>query len=567
MSGILKFHLILTTAFLFPFLLNAQQLLTKVISVEVSRQPVTKVLDDIGHQGGFYFSYNSNLIKKDSLVTLSVKSKTVRHVLDLLFRGSLQYKETSGYIILQPSVTHQNWYISGYVEDGTSGERLSNVSVYEPGHLAGTITNGDGYFRLLLKEKSKYPPVISINISRVAYADTSVAINTGYDQELFVRIKPVTTELEAVVVNYGVQKAWLAKLLISSRLKKQSLNLKNFLANKPFQFSFTPGIGTHGQLGAQVINKFSFNILGGYTAGTNGFELAGLFNINEKSVRYVQIGGLFNTVGGSVTGFQIGGLHNRVLDSVHGLQIAGLSNVVKGNISGVQISGLISQVSGNAKGTLITGLLGKVGKNLDGFQLSGIGSYCGYVMTGTQLSGIFNYTSHLKGIQIGLVNVADTADGYSIGILNINKKGYKKFSLSTNDVLKVNLAYKAGNRNLYMILMGGFNPQKNNKVYSLGYGIGNELSVTGKLGFISELTTHAHYIGTRRVPFITTLRCSPAIQLGKHLQLFAGPSFYVASTKAEPDEGYGNIIPERTLFKVDNILKTWIGWQAGISFY
>src|SRR5205814_7803774 len=49
----------------------------------------------------FYFSYNSILLKRDSLVTLSAQGKTVRQILDLLFRGTVEYKENGNYIILR----------------------------------------------------------------------------------------------------------------------------------------------------------------------------------------------------------------------------------------------------------------------------------------------------------------------------------------------------------------------------------------------------------------------------------------------------------------------------------
>ena len=47
---------------------------------------------------------------------------------------------------------------------------------------------------------------------------------------------------------------------------------------------------------------------------------------------------------------------------------------------------------------------------------------------GVQVSGILNYTRIPKGIQVGLINIADSSDGYSIGLINIVRKGYHKIS-------------------------------------------------------------------------------------------------------------------------------------------
>ena len=50
-------------------------------------------------------------------------------------------------------------------------------------------------------------------------------------------------------------------------------------------------------------------------------------------------------------------------------------------------------------------------------------------MNGAQVAGVFNYAKKLRGVQIGLINVSDTSDGYSIGLLNLVKQGYHKISL------------------------------------------------------------------------------------------------------------------------------------------
>jgi hypothetical protein len=41
------------------------------------------------------------------------------------------------------------------------------------------------------------------------------------------------------------------------------------------QFSFVPFVGTNGTNSGNVINDVSFNFLGGYSAGTRAFEMAG----------------------------------------------------------------------------------------------------------------------------------------------------------------------------------------------------------------------------------------------------------------------------------------------------
>src|SRR3712207_8731156 len=47
----------------------------------------------LSKKGGFYFSYNSDIIPKDSLVNFSADSLSVKEVLDTLLQKGFDYKE------------------------------------------------------------------------------------------------------------------------------------------------------------------------------------------------------------------------------------------------------------------------------------------------------------------------------------------------------------------------------------------------------------------------------------------------------------------------------------------
>src|SRR5438045_7658513 len=74
-----------------------QGLLSKSISLDVNRQRLDNVLEILSNRGDFYFSYNSKIVKKDSLITLSVHSKTVREILSLLFNNTYEFRESWNY--------------------------------------------------------------------------------------------------------------------------------------------------------------------------------------------------------------------------------------------------------------------------------------------------------------------------------------------------------------------------------------------------------------------------------------------------------------------------------------
>ncbi|ASZ11242.1 hypothetical protein CK934_09825 [Chitinophaga sp. MD30] len=578
---------------------QGQQLLNKTITMNVSRQPLANVLQTIGRLGNFTFSYRSNILPADSLVTVSVTKKSVRQVLDQLLDGRCQYKETGGYIILQPKTVALNsgYLVSGYVVDGKTGIRIVNASVYERQQLISTLTNEQGYFKLRLRDRYPAP---TLSISKELYADTLLKVTPGQDQELTVQITQVTHLLKPVVIKPGVEKNFLSRMFLSPKQMVQGLNISKFFAKQPYQFSIAPGLGSHGKLSTQVINKVSINLIGGYTAGVNGFELAGVFNIVKKDVKYAQFAGLFNVVGGKVLGVQVAGMHNNVLDSLSGAQIGGLSNMLKGKLNGVQIAGAYNRADGSADGAQLGGLLNVMKSNdFNGVQIAGGGNISEETTKGVQIGSLFNYAGNahgtqisalaniskgdLKGVQIGLfnsakgqhgvqvglINVSDTSSGYSIGIFNIVRKGLHQVSVYSNEITHVNVAYKTGTRRLYSILFVGANVDFSQKAFTFGYGIGKEFQLAKSLALSGEFSSQTVYMGDwENPPTITRLQADIHYRLSKRVTLFGGPAFSIYEPKEIPAKaGYQAEFPgSYSAFQIGSI-RAWVGWRVGISLF
>lgn len=576
--------------------LRAQYLLNKQVSVNAHNALLADVLKSVAKQGGFYFSYSGDVVPETKTVSLSMSGRSVRQVLDALLDGKYQYRERDNYIIIQEG---DGYVVSGYVIDKKTGDKISYASVYEKQQLVSTITNEQGYFKLKLKDKDKYP-VADIAVSKGMYEDTFMQLKPGFDQVLTVSITPKDYQLDSIVVKPKVERNWLAGIFLSSKQRFQSANIGGYIASRPVQTSFVPGVGTHGRLGAQVVNKFSLNVLGGYTAGAKGVEVGGLFNIDKGDVGYVQVGGLFNVVGGKTSGVQVAGLYNSTLDSLNGIQLSGLSSFTNGNLKGVQVSGLYSHVTGNAKGLQIAGLVNMVPAKMYGAQVAGIGSVNAEAITGTQIggvftyaekisgtqvsgtgnivtdevdgvqvTGIFNYAGKLKGTQVGLVNIADTSSGYSVGLINVVfKNGYHKLSLYTNEVTNTNLALKTGTKKLYSILTAGANIEKDKKAYALAIGLGQETFIAKRFGLNTDATAGILYLGEWKET-ATILRFVPALnfKLTDYITFHAGPSFslYYQNSTVHV-EGYKASIPGYDMFRMGSAA-AWIGWQGGIDIF
>ncbi len=590
-----------------------QSVLNRTVTLDVNRQRLDQVLEIISNKADCYFSYSSSVVRKDSLVTLSVRNKTIKEVLSLLFNSSFEFRESGSYVIIRKAPIRMTmitkkaeledkiYTVSGYVYDEQSDAAIPDASVYEKKLLASALTNELGFFKLKLK--SSKASTATLTVSKEFYEDTSILIQPGRSQELSITLMPVLQEADVVTIrpedyltpdsmrviptpdttqakpnivatdSSKVERTGMGRFLLSTKQKMQTINLGKFFTTRPFQVSLVPGLGSHGQMSGQVVNKFSLNVLGGYTAGTNGIEIGGLFNIDKKEVQYFQAAGLFNVVGGVTRGVQIAGINNTVLNKVYAFQAAGVNNLVKGNFSGFQVAGVYNHVMDSVKGWQAAGVANFAKNKVTGVQVAGVINFSNREMNGVQASGVINYAKKLKGVQIGLINIADTSEGYSIGLINIILKGYHKLSLFSNELTDFNVAFKTGNSKFYSILQAGVSPRNNDRIYSFGYGLGSELRLNKKrtLTINPEITSDYLYRGSwNYLNLLNKFHLNLNVKLNKYISFYAGPTYAVLiSDQTMAVTGYRFVLPSVGYknHEYSNRVRGWFGWTAGISFF
>lgn len=569
----------------------AQGILEKKISLRVVGKPVSEVLSAIEQEGNFRFSYNSNVIRSDSLVTLTSVDQSIGETLDLLFGGKTEYREAGRFVILRYTPnqlnfildnsggTQEQYQVSGRIIDVVTGKPVAQASIYEKHLLQTTISNPQGYFTIRLKNIS---PTIALTISKESYRD----LTTLLLPEIVVRPGQRTSRTASGDYYAGdvaeVERTRLGRIFVTSSQKIQSLNIGGFIADSPVQASLSPGLSSRGSLSGQVINKFSFNVTGGYSGGVNGAEIGFLFNINKRDVGYFQFGGAFNVTGGSVRGLQIGGLYNQVLDSVKGTQISLGYNRVRKTVNGIQLGGVLNLVEENFSGVQLSLGYNRIKQNFNGLQIGALYNNVKQHFGGTQLSLLFNqnqgnmrgvqaalvnYSRHVKGLQVGLINVADTSSGYSLGLLNLIRKGKHFISISTNESINTNLAIKTGNKNMYTMLLGGMNTGSSNKLYALGLGLGKEYPLNQKWVINPELSSRFLYQGAwPDNNLLNRLDLTVGYLPAKWLAISVGPAWSVLHTNQKVKRpGYAFIQRNRGDLFNNEKWKSWMGWNLGVS--
>jgi hypothetical protein len=559
----------------------------KEVSIgEIKQQRMASVLDKIASKGNFYFAYNNKTIPADSIVSVSGYRGTLFSLLDKLLGDTYEFKEVPGYIVLRHAPSRlfitaevekdpgKQTLVKGHVNDVANQRYVARASVYEKNLLVSTLTDDNGYFELKLKN---WTGSILLTVSKENYRDTSLYVLPEVNVDSKHNNKKYKYYPDEGSENGGVAHSRFARFFIGSKQLVQGLNLGNFFASRPYQISLTPGLSTHGMYNSQIVDHVSLNIWGGYTAGIDGIEMAGLFNINKKDMTFFQVAGIFNFVGGSTKGIQLAGIFNNVQNNAAGMQVAGIINRANNFSAGVQMAGIVN-IDQQASGFQIAGAFNSTQSFNGGMQMAGLfntsekskGLQLATVFnrsageTGSQFSAIMNTAKKVKGFQFALVNIADSSD-YAIGVLNFIKNGEKSLALSTDESFFTHLDFRSGGRVLYSLL--GFAYQFGNykSKYAFDIGFGAHIVNHSKFSLNAEYATQLNTDFKNKLYETDSFRILTGYKFNKFMRLFAGPSINLTSAEISDEaEGHGWILHRHLTDK--NINTLFIGVTGGLQF-
>jgi hypothetical protein len=333
------------------------------------------------------------------------------------------------------------------------------------------------------------------------------------------------------------------------------------------------------------VNKLSVNVLGGNSAGVDGFEAAGLFNITRDTVRGIQLAGLANVVGRHLDGFQGAGLLNVLGGTGTGWQAAGLLNVATRPVSGVQTAGLFNY-NGVAKKMAPDSTQAPTAGAATArktVQAAGLFNASIGEVRGVQAAGLFNVAGTVHGVQLaGLLNIADSVDGVSIAPLNFVRRGYHRFEVLNSESWLVGANLKlGGSAGFYTFFAGAYDGfGSNDRRWALGYGAGTELLARRRISL--SLDAVALHVNEESRGWTDELNLQNQLRLlvgfapfkaGGRVRLVAGPTVSVLVTQrydAERGQAYSSLVQNRSLWLDEPGAITsvfgWVGYCAGIRF-
>jgi hypothetical protein len=339
-------------------------------------------------------------------------------------------------------------------------------------------------------------------------------------------------------------------------------------------------IGTDGTLRDEpVLKNISLALVAGYAWRVEGVDLSfglawteheleglqlGNAALDEGDLRGLQASGFVSVVGGTLHGAQLSGTWGWVEGDVHGFQGSGLVDVARGRVHGFQGAGLATWARREVHGFQSAGLFNYAGEELHGFQAAGVANIAGDVR-GLQIAPL--NIGDRASTQIGIVNVAERADGVTIGLVNAIRDGIHGVSVYASDTAATNVAFTLGGKHTYTAFTAGIAPFVHSKGWVAGIGFGGRATLGD---FYADLSEFARIVRTdfadgfaKDTGELFTTQLIAGWEVFEPVKIFAGPTFNVYHThRAREDDPF---IPARATHSSSPNAYDWPGFVAGLE--
>lgn len=193
-------------------IIHAQQsLLEKQIEADFNDKPVQKVFEEIEEKTSIKFAYNSDILPEKKITYNSPAIKVIELLDSALNTDSIifSFEEFENHIIILKNYSGENLnkinktvtkdvvFISGTVIDKFSKEPIPYAHIFNSTNNFRTITNQEGIF--VFKIAKEFIPFV-LEISFIGYETYRLLINNANNDSLVFELKPITYEIEQVIV-------------------------------------------------------------------------------------------------------------------------------------------------------------------------------------------------------------------------------------------------------------------------------------------------------------------------------------------------------------------------------
>lgn len=196
-----KFFLFFLLGIFSTNFLSAQSLLDQKINFSVKNITVAGALLELSEVADIPIAFNANFFDKQKKISVEVKKETLGNVLNKILTGTgIVFKLNNNRLILYEK-PREEFTLSGFIHDITSGEGLVLATIYEVHSGRGVTTNDYGFFSLPLLEGS-----IELQVSYIGYQSKTERLDLNKNTRVKINLQPSLTLMEVVVTDQNLSK-------------------------------------------------------------------------------------------------------------------------------------------------------------------------------------------------------------------------------------------------------------------------------------------------------------------------------------------------------------------------
>ncbi len=248
------------------------------------------------------------------------------------------------------------------------------------------------------------------------------------------------------------------------------------------------GIGLNHLVGDSALYSSGNISLLGNVDTLRGVQIGVFTSGVRQQMRGVSIGGLMTASGGDVRGLQLAGVSN-IAHGGNGMQMALFTNASTNPYRGIQASGICNIAMGVKRGIQFAAVANVCASHMRGVQMGGY-NYAD-TLSGSQFGIVNVCVSHPRGVQVGIINYSRDTVAHKIGLVNVNPKTRVDLMAFVGSSTKMNIAVRFRNKSTYNIIgVGthyfGLDERFSGALfYRVGqyFNIGSNLTLSGDLGY------------------------------------------------------------------------------------
>ncbi|WKN33681.1 STN domain-containing protein [Porifericola rhodea] len=595
-------------------------LLNRRVSLSYHNATIVEVLQGIQEEYDIRFSYLNNEIPDSIEVSINLQNQPLYLALDkLLEETQISYQVVSGQVILKnnPQKARKQVRLPQTQEKTTApspkaAPKLPSESSRTKDIEKDTI-QAESEKTATASINKATPPITLPEENNIEETPSSTPLSI--EEEKVEKLPDTQNKRHTIPTNKKEDTN-----VLGEKLKKVGVGLRNLFQKIPgededdyerksFHLGLIYPLSTNGASAGKYVNELSLHLLVGYAAGLDGVEFSGFGNIENDFMNGAQFGGFFNVVKNDVDGAQFAGFLNVNGGNMKGAQLSGFLNTAASEVEGVQSSGFMNMATGKTKGAQLAGFMNVITDDANAFQGAGFANFVSGDLEGGQGSGFINYSHdvnvqlagfmniasgdvnglqasvfmnfarNLKGLQLGVFNVADSVDGLPIGFLSIvRKNGYRKLEIWSSESMHANAGFKIGVEKFYNIFAITSQFAADDFRWGFGYGAGTQFSLASRDFLNIELLSFQIQEGEDQIfeetqlNLLNTFKIGYTHQFSEHFGIAVAPTFNVMVSQREnfSDGSIGSDLAlwttfDRTYNNKTNV-KMWPGFHVGLRF-